>query len=99
MPKAFSEEFKRDVLDVARKREVPLKQIAADFNISVTCLERWLRAERDSKLSPGDSPGVLAEMKELKKRNRLLEQELEVFRRAQAYLSVDLINSKKGFTR
>lgn len=33
MPKAFPEEFRRDVVAVARKREAPLTQIAKDFGI------------------------------------------------------------------
>lgn len=33
MPKAFPEEFRRDVIAVARKGEGPLRQIAKDFGI------------------------------------------------------------------
>ena len=99
MPKAYSQEFKNDVLNVARKREVSLKRVAADFNISITCLEKWLRAERDSQSSFGVSPQVVDEVRELKKRNRLLEQENEVLRRAHAYISQDVLYPKKGFTR
>lgn len=33
MPKPFPEEFRRDVVAVARKREVPLTQIAKDVGI------------------------------------------------------------------
>jgi hypothetical protein len=34
MPKAFPEEFRRDVVAVARRREAPISQIAKDFGIS-----------------------------------------------------------------
>lgn len=43
MPKPYPEEFRRDVVAVARKREAPLEQIAKDFGISETCLKNWLR--------------------------------------------------------
>ena len=43
MPKAFPEEFRRDVVAVARKGEAPLRQIAKDFGISESCLHRWLK--------------------------------------------------------
>ncbi len=36
MPKPYPEEFRRDVVAVARKREAPLEQIAKDFGISET---------------------------------------------------------------
>ncbi len=73
---------------VARKREAPLKQIAKDFGISEGCLSNWLKK---ADVQDGNRPGLTdqqaAEVRELKKRNRLLEQENEVLRRAAAYLS------------
>ena len=88
MPKAYPLEFRRDVIAVARRREAPLAQIAKDFGISETCLQRWLRL---ADIEEGNRPGVTqtenAELRELKKRNRLLEQENEILRRAAAYLS------------
>jgi transposase len=43
MPKAYPLEFRRDVIAVARRKEVSLRQIAKDFGISETCLHRWVR--------------------------------------------------------
>ena len=43
MPKAFPEEFRRDVVAVARRREAPMGQVAKDFGISQSCLSRWVR--------------------------------------------------------
>jgi transposase-like protein len=66
----------------------PLLQVAKDFGISESCLHRWL-AQDD--VEQGNRPGVTAsesaELRELRRRNRLLEQENEVLRRAAAYLS------------
>ena len=88
MPKAYPLEFRRDVIAVARRREAPLAQIAKDFGISETCLQRWLRlADIEDGNRPGVSQTENAELRELKKRNRLLEQENEILRRAAAYLS------------
>ena len=54
MPKAFPEEFRRDVVAVARKREATLTQIAKDFGISEACLHRWLKvADVDDGVRPG----------------------------------------------
>jgi transposase len=88
MPKAFPAEFRRDVIAVARKGEAPLSQIAKDFGISESCLNRWLRiADRDDGLVPGPTSTENAELRELRRRNRLLEQENEVLRRATAYFA------------
>ncbi|KXO88604.1 IS3 family transposase [Tsukamurella pseudospumae] len=90
MPKPYPREFRDDVVGAARRREggVTIKQIAADFGVSETCLQNWLRA---ADVEEGNRPGVTAsesaELRELRKRNRLLEQENEVLRRAAAYLS------------
>ena len=43
MPKAFPAEFRRDVVAVARKREGSIRQIAKDFGVSESCLNRWLQ--------------------------------------------------------
>lgn len=95
MPKAFPEEFRRDVIAVARKGEAPLRQIAKDFGISEGCLHRWLKiADREDGIERGTATKTgldeSAELREARKRIKLLEQEAEVMRRAVAYLSRDV---------
>ena len=90
VPKPYPQEFRDDVVRVARQREdgVTLKQVAKDFGISESCLTNWMtQADRDAGIKPGADREELAELRELKRRNRLLEQEVEVLRRAAAYLS------------
>ena len=88
MPKPYPTEFRDDVVAVARKADAPLNQIAKDFGISEGCLHNWLKA---ADVQDGKRPGLAevdrAELREAKKRIRLLEQENEVLRRAAAYLS------------
>lgn len=87
MPKAFPEEFRRDVVAVARRREVSMAQVARDFGISESCLARWVRrAEVEEGARDSLTLAEEAEVRELRKRNRLLEQENEVLRRAAVYL-------------
>ena len=90
MPKPYPREFRDDVVNVARNREPgqSLKQIAADFGIAESCLSNWMRrADVEDGLKPGTTTAENAELREAKKRIRLLEQENEVLRRAAAYLS------------
>ena len=88
MPRAHPREFRVDVVAVARKGDAPIAQIAKDFGISESCLRRWLeRADIEDGARPGTTTAESVELRELKRRNRLLEQENEVLRRAAAYLS------------
>ena len=88
MPKPYPIEFRDDVVAVARKGQAPLKQIAKDFGISEGCLHNWMKqAEVEDGRRRGVTDDERKELRKLKKRNKLLEQENEVLRRAAAYLS------------
>ncbi|HHT8911926.1 TPA: transposase, partial [Burkholderia cenocepacia] len=59
-----------------------------DFGISESCLTNWLkRADVEEGHKPGTTADQNADLRDAKKRIRLLEQENEVLRRAAAYLS------------
>ena len=91
MPKAFPEEFRRDVVAVARRHDAPMSRVARDFGVSQSCLSRWVRrAEIEDGKREGLTLAEEAEIRALKKRNRLLEQENEVLRRAAIYLGQGL---------
>ena len=90
MPKPFPREFREDVVRVARRRDAKttIEQVAEDFGIHATTLANWLRrADVEDGVRPGMTDDQNAELREVKRRNRLLEQENEVLRRAAAYLS------------
>ena len=75
---------------MARHREpgVTLEQIAADFGIHPMTLSKWLRVtDVEDGVKPARSADESVELREAKRRIRLLEQENEVLRRAAAYLS------------
>ncbi|MFC5273751.1 IS3 family transposase [Brachybacterium sacelli] len=90
MPAPYPQEFREDVVRVARSREdgVTLAQIAKDFGVHEMTLHKWIRqADIDDGNRPGKTREDSTELRELRRRNRLLEQEKEVLRRAAAYLS------------
>jgi transposase len=87
----FPPEFRRDVVALARKGETPLRQIAKDFGISESCLHRWLKiADTDDGIRPGTTTTESSEPRELRKRNKMLEQENEILRRAAAYFAKEI---------
>jgi len=89
MPKPYPREFRDDVVKVARNRPAgtTLEQIAKDFGIHPMTLSGWMTK---AAVEAGERPGVTetdsAELRDARKRIRLLEQENEVLRRAAAYL-------------
>lgn len=92
MPKKYTDEFKRDVIALARQGGVTQRQIAKDFGVSKSALAAWLqKAELQERgivsATPGGKADDAAALREALKRIRLLEQEAEVMRRAVAYLS------------
>ncbi len=101
MPKPYPREYRDDVVRVARDRDpgVTLEQIAADFGIHVMTLSKWMRqADVDAGVKPGITSSDNAELREARRRIKLLEQENEVLRRAAAYLSQANLPGK-GSTR
>ena len=101
VPRPYPREFRDDVVRVARNREdgVTIEQIATDFGIHAMTLTKWMRqASIDDGAKPGTSRTESAELRELRRRTRLLEQENEVLRRAAAYLSQANLPGK-GSTR
>ena len=101
MLKPYPSEFRDDVVRVARNREpgVTIEQIAKDFGVHPMTLQKWLpRADVDEGAKPGQSRTEATELREARKRIRLLEQENEIVRRAAAYLSQANLPGK-GSTR
>lgn len=99
MPKPYPREFREDVVRVARGREpgVTIEQIASDFGVHPMTLHKWLRRAA-AEDGPGASRAEAQELREARRRIRLLEQENEVLRRAAAYLSQANLPAK-GSTR
>ena len=89
-PAPCPREFRDDVVRVARSREdgVTIAQIAKDIGVHEMTLHKWIRqTDIDDGNRSGKSREESAELREPRRRNRLLEQENEVLRRTAAYLS------------
>ena len=86
----YSEEFRNDAVALVRQGATQ-SQICKDLGISKSALSKWVtdadRTERGLPLATEVTRAEDAQIRELIKRNRLLEQENEVLRRAAAYLS------------
>lgn len=92
MPKKFPPEFKRDVVTVARRGDLTVNEVAADFDVSVESVRRWTRqADIDDGLKDGLTSAEQSEIVQLRRRARQLEMENEILRRAAAYFARDVL--------
>jgi transposase len=88
VPKKFPPEFKRDVVRVARRGDLSQAEVAADFDISVESVRRWVRqADIDDGVMEGQTSIEQTELVQLRRKARRLEMENEILRRAAAYFA------------
>ena len=88
MPAAKPPEFRRRAVELARRGEQPVAQIAKDLGISESCLRRWMAIDDvDSGRREGISSDERRELVELRRRTRVLEMENEILKRASAYFA------------
>ena len=92
MPKRFPPEFKRDVVTVARRGDLSINEVAADFDISPESVRRWMRqADIDDGIKDGLTTAEQTEIVQLRRDKRRLEMENEIMRRAAAYFAKDAL--------
>jgi len=88
MPRPHPPEFRRRAVELARLREKPIAQIAADLGISDSCLRNWLRqADVDEGRKEGLSTDERAELVRLRRELRVKDMEIEILKRASAYFA------------
>jgi transposase-like protein len=88
MPRPHPPEFRRRAVELARLREKPVAEIARDLGISDSCLRNWLaQADVDDGARPGLGSDERAELVALRRKNRVLELEVEILKRASAYFA------------
>lgn len=92
MPRKYPPEFKRDVVTVARRGDLTVPEVAADFDVSQESVRRWMRqADVDDGIAAGQTSSEQAEVVQLRRRMRRLEMENEILRRAAAYFAASTI--------
>jgi len=78
------------VVAVARRGDLTLAEIAADFDIAPESVRRWVKqADIDDGIREGLTSAEQAEVVRLRREMRRLEMENEILRRAAAYFARD----------
>jgi len=95
MPKAHPPEFRRRAVELARAGGKPQSELARDLGISASCLRNWVaQADKDEGRRDGVTSQERRELAELRRKNRQLELENEVLRKAAAYFARDNVLPK-----
>ena len=88
MPKKYPQEFKADVVTVARRGDLTVPEVAVDFGVSEESVRRWMRqADIDDGIKDGQTSSEQNELVQLRRDKRRLEMENEILRRAAAYFA------------
>ena len=90
MPAPHPAEFRERAVALARAGDKPVAEIAKGLRISESCLRNWMR-QADTDEAPGGADRLSSaekkELAELRRRNRQLEMEVDVLKRAAAYFA------------
>ena len=93
MPAPYPQEFREDVVRVARSREdgITIAQIAKDFGVHEMTLHKWIRqADIDDGVTSGVSSAEARRVRELEQEVRELRRANEVLKRAASFFGAEL---------
>jgi transposase-like protein len=88
MATRYPPEFREQAVELARRREKPIKQLATDLGISDATLHGWLKqGDIDAGRREGLTTEERGELVRLRRANRVLEMENEILKRAAAFFA------------
>jgi transposase len=96
VPAPHPPEFRQRAVELARLGDKPVAALAKDLGISESCLRNWM-AQADADDNGSATRLTSAEKKELaelRRKNRQLEMENEILKRAAAYFARENILPK-----
>lgn len=94
MPAPYPEEFKQRAMQMVRDGN-SIHAVGRQLGISESGLRRWMdRADVDAGAKPGLTTDERRELAELRRKNRRLEMENEILKRAAAYFAQENVLPK-----
>ena len=92
MPKTppYSEEFRQEAVRLLRSSGRSVPQLAAQLGVSQQSLRNWRQqADADEGRGPGLSSEERAELRRLRRENKVLQEEREILKKAAAFFAKD----------
>ncbi|GAA2986284.1 hypothetical protein GCM10017559_16830 [Streptosporangium longisporum] len=84
--RSFTPEFKAEIVELCRRGDRPVGQVAKDFDLTETAVRQWVR---QAEVDAGDRDGLTSserqELQALRRENQRLRQDVDVLKRATAF--------------
>jgi transposase len=87
--RAFTPEFKAEIVEVCRRADRSVGQVAKDFDLTETAVRDWVRqADLDAGVrTDGLTSAEREELSRLRRENRRLAEDVEILKRATAFFA------------
>jgi transposase len=88
--RSFTAEFKAEIVELCRRGDRTVGQVAKDFDLTETAVREWLKqAERDAGIRTDDglTTSEKDELAQLRRENRRLREDVDILKRATAFFA------------
>lgn len=87
--RAFTPEFKAEIVELCQRGDRTVRQVARDFDLTETAVRAWVKqAELDAGTrTDGLTSDERAELARLRAENRRLQQDVDILKRATAFFA------------
>lgn len=89
--RAFTPEFRAEVVELCKKGERSIGEVARDLDLTETSVRNWIR---QAGIDAGDRDGLTTaereEIARLRKENRVLREERDILKRATAFFAKEI---------
>lgn len=86
--RAFTDSFKAEVVELCRKGDRSVAEVARELDLTETAVRRWVhQAEIDAGQQPGLTSSEHEELVRLRKEVRVLRDERDILKRATAFFA------------
>jgi len=88
--RAFTPEFKAEVIALVRRGELSLPAICRELDLSETAVRRWVgQAAVDAGERDGLTTEEREELRRLRRENRVLREERDILKRAATFFAME----------
>jgi transposase len=90
--RSFTPEFKAEIVELCRRGDRSVGQVAKDFDLTETAVRQWVtQAELDAGTrTDGLTTDERAELARLRRENRRLTEDVEILKRATAFFANEI---------
>jgi transposase len=86
--RSFTPEFKAEIVELCRRGDRSVGQIAKDFDLTETAVRLWVsQAEVDAGERDGLTSSEREELAALRRENRRLREDVDILKRATAFFA------------